>query len=333
MNLETVLSLIISKKQKPLNWGLMGFQELKEIQKWSKPGERCGEIQGQLEKKMKAEKAELAGEMSGHMFFSDRYFGFDDATYAACRLLEILSTTGRTIIQLHQPTSGKVFYEGKDLTAASNEEMRRYRRELQIIFQDPYASLNPRMTVGDIVSEAFAIHKICKGAERDERVRDLLTEVGLKPEHMKRHPHEFSGGQRQRIGIARGIALRPRFIVCDEPVSALDVSIQAQILRLLKELKQEFGLSYIFISHDLSVVDEDDPRSRPGSPDRNGCIRIGWAGEMVERALVDLGRAVDVREACVRPARHHGCQPLPRRRKRRQPLQVPPAHDLRRHAP
>jgi oligopeptide transport system ATP-binding protein len=164
------------------------------------------------------------------------------------------STTGYCILQLIRPTSGTVRFMGRDLTQLKGEELRRVRREMQIVFQDPYASLDPRMTVGDIVSEPLVVHRVGGRRARSETVRRLLEVVGFNPEFTNRYPHEFSGGQRQRIGIARALALNPRLIVCDEPVSALDVSIQAQILNLLKDLQQEFGLTYLFIAHDLAVV-------------------------------------------------------------------------------
>ena len=164
------------------------------------------------------------------------------------------STTGRTILQLHRATSGKVFYGDVDLTETGNDKMRGYRRDLQIIFQDPYASLNPRMTVGSIIAEPLEIHRIGTKKEQRERVKELLTLVGLNPYFINRYPHEFSGGQRQRIGVARALALNPKFIVCDEPIAALDVSIQAQVVNLLEELQEQFGLTYLFIAHDLSMV-------------------------------------------------------------------------------
>lgn len=164
------------------------------------------------------------------------------------------STTGRTILRLHEPTSGKVFYRDENLADAKPEKMRRFRRDLQIIFQDPYASLNPRMTVGNIVAEPLEVHGIGNQRERRERVQELLKLVGLNPYFINRYPHEFSGGQRQRIGVARALALEPEFIVCDEPISALDVSIQAQVVNLLQELQDELNLTYLFIAHDLSMV-------------------------------------------------------------------------------
>jgi oligopeptide transport system ATP-binding protein len=165
------------------------------------------------------------------------------------------STTGRAILQLHRPTDGHVRFEGKELTDTKGEELRKMRRRMQMIFQDPYASLNPRMTVGSIIGEPLEVHGIGNNKkERQERVQELLKIVGLNPVFVNRYPHEFSGGQRQRIGIARALAVNPAFIVCDEPISALDVSIQAQIINLLEDLQDELGLTYLFIAHDLSVV-------------------------------------------------------------------------------
>jgi len=164
------------------------------------------------------------------------------------------STTGRAILQLYEPTAGKVTFDGQELTQLKGEPLRKMRRRMQMIFQDPYASLNPRMTVGDIVGEPLVVHNIAKGKERRERVQELLRVVGLNPYFVNRYPHEFSGGQRQRIGVARALAVNPDFIVCDEPISALDVSIQAQIINLLEDLQAEFNLTYLFIAHDLSVV-------------------------------------------------------------------------------
>jgi len=164
------------------------------------------------------------------------------------------STTGRAILQLYKPTGGKVIFDGKDMATLRGEEMRLMRRRMQMVFQDPYASLNPRMSVRDIIGEPLLIHKLGSTAERRERVAELMRIVGLNPYYATRFPHEFSGGQRQRIGIARSLAVSPDFIVCDEPVSALDVSIQAQVINLLEELQEQFGLTYLFIAHDLAVV-------------------------------------------------------------------------------
>ena len=165
------------------------------------------------------------------------------------------TTAGRAILRLIEPTSGEVKFNGVDVVKLSKGEMREYRRKMQIIFQDPFASLNPRMTVGDIIGEALQIHNIARGQERTERVAELLRRVGLIPDHMRRYPHEFSGGQRQRIGIARALAVDPEFIVADEPVSALDVSIQAQVVNLLEDLQRDLGLTLLFIAHDLAVVE------------------------------------------------------------------------------
>src|SRR5579885_1404705 len=165
------------------------------------------------------------------------------------------STTGRAILQLYRPTSGTVNFDGHELTKMKSGELRRFRRRMQMIFQDPYASLNPRMSVGSIISEPLAIHNLAKGKARKDRVQELLRVVGLNPYYANRYPHEFSGGQRQRIGIARALAVEPQFIVADEPVSALDVSVQAQVLNLIQDLQQELGLTMLFIAHDLSVVE------------------------------------------------------------------------------
>jgi oligopeptide transport system ATP-binding protein len=165
------------------------------------------------------------------------------------------TTTGRLILRLIEPTSGTVRFEGKNVFEMDKDDLKSLRRQMQIIFQDPFSSLNPRMTVGSIVGEPLEIHGLARGREKEERVAALLEKVGLSPEHMRRYPHEFSGGQRQRIGIARALALQPRFIICDEPVSALDVSIQAQVINLLEDLQKELGLSYLLIAHDLSVVE------------------------------------------------------------------------------
>jgi oligopeptide transport system ATP-binding protein len=164
------------------------------------------------------------------------------------------STTGRTVIQLFRPTSGSVHFDGVDLVNLKGEELRKMRRKMQMIFQDPYASLNPRMTIGEIIGEPLIVHRVASQKEVNRRVDDLLELVGLSPAFSTRYPHEFSGGQRQRIGVARALALQPSFIVCDEPISALDVSIQAQVVNLLEDLQKEFNLTYLFIAHDLSMV-------------------------------------------------------------------------------
>ncbi len=164
------------------------------------------------------------------------------------------TTLGRLIIRLLEPTSGSIIFDGQNITELPRDRMRELRKDLQIIFQDPYSSLNPRMTVGDIVGEPFLIHSLAKGQEREKKIQELLEVVGLSSFHARRFPHEFSGGQKQRIGIARALAVHPRLIVCDEPVSALDVSIQAQVINLLQDLQDQYDLTYLFIAHDLSVV-------------------------------------------------------------------------------
>ena len=184
------------------------------------------------------------------------------------------STTGRCILRLIEPTSGEVWFEGKNVTAAGKEELRALARDMQIIFQDPYASLNPRMTVGAIIGEALTIHQLTKTRQEYEaRIVELLETVGLSADHMRRYPHEFSGGQRQRIGIARALAVNPKMIVCDEAVSALDVSIQAQVINLLEDLQSQFSLTYIFIAHDLSVVEHISER-----------VAVMYLGRIVEIA-------------------------------------------------
>lgn len=195
------------------------------------------------------------------------------------------TTLGRTILRLEEPTEGTIRFMGRDVTKLKKGELRRLRREMQIIFQDPYSSLNPRRTVGEIIREPLIIHGIGSRQERDERVRELLEVVGLRPEHMSRYPHEFSGGQRQRIGIARALALNPRFIICDEPVSALDVSIRAQVVNLLQDLQERFGLTYLFIAHDLTLVEYVSDR-----------IAVMYLGRIVE-----LGGSEDICRAPLHP--------------------------------
>ena len=184
------------------------------------------------------------------------------------------STTGRCILRLIEPTAGEIWFEGRDVTNLGGDALRALCRDMQIIFQDPFASLNPRMTVGGIIGEALIIHKLAKSrAELTARVVELLETVGLQADHMRRYPHEFSGGQRQRIGIARALAVEPKLIVCDEPVSALDVSIQAQVINLLEDLQEKFGLTYLFIAHDLSVVEHISDR-----------VAVMYLGRVVEIA-------------------------------------------------
>jgi oligopeptide transport system ATP-binding protein len=200
------------------------------------------------------------------------------------------STTGYCILQLIKPTSGSVRFQGKELTRMGREEVRKTRREMQIVFQDPYSSLDPRMTVGDIVAEPLEVHGVGSRRGRRSRVRELLDVVGFNPDYTNRYPHEFSGGQRQRVGVARALALNPSLIVCDEPVSALDVSIQAQILNLLKDLQRDFGLTYLFISHDLAVVrgmSDDIAVMKDGK-----IVEAGTADEVYEQPKHEYTRAL-----------------------------------------
>lgn len=186
------------------------------------------------------------------------------------------STTGRCIVRLYEPTGGEIIYDGVDIAGLSEKQMLPYRKKIQMIFQDPYASLNTRMTIADIIGEGLDIHTEHKGEARMQRIHDLLTRVGLKKEHASRYPHEFSGGQRQRIGIARALAIEPELIICDEPISALDVSIQAQVVNMLEDLQKELGLTYLFIAHDLSMVKHISDR-----------IGVMYLGNMMEIATSD----------------------------------------------
>ena len=195
------------------------------------------------------------------------------------------SSMGRTILKVHEPTSGQIIFDGVDITGLSNRKMFPYRKKMQMIFQDPYASLNPRFTVGEIIEEPMIIHNMGTAHERKVIVQELIETVGLKPDHIRRYPHEFSGGQRQRIGIARTLALRPEFIVCDEPISALDVSIQAQVINLLEKLQREKGFSYLFIAHDLEMVHHISHK-----------IGVMYLGNMVE-----LGSSDDVYKKPLHP--------------------------------
>jgi oligopeptide transport system ATP-binding protein len=183
------------------------------------------------------------------------------------------TTTGRCILRLIEPTSGSVRFDGREVTTMPRPELRALRRQMQIVFQDPYSSLNPRLTVGSMIGEALSIHGIARGAKARERIAELLTVVGLSPDHARRYPHEFSGGQRQRIGVARALAVGPRLIVADEPVSALDVSIQAQIINLLRDLQRSMNLTYVFVAHDLSVVEHISDR-----------VAVMYLGKIVELA-------------------------------------------------
>ncbi len=183
------------------------------------------------------------------------------------------TTVGRSILRLIEPTGGEVIFDGKNITNMPHKELKEYRKQMQIIFQDPYSSLNPRITVGGMLTEILKFHEIAEGEAAEKRVEDLLEKVGLRKIHARRYPHEFSGGQRQRIGVARALSVEPKFIVCDEPVSALDVSIQSQIINLLQDLQKEFGITYLFISHDLSVVEHISNR-----------VCVMYLGQLVEIA-------------------------------------------------
>ncbi|MCQ8211176.1 ATP-binding cassette domain-containing protein [Cetobacterium somerae] len=186
------------------------------------------------------------------------------------------TTFGRTVVKLYEPSSGTIIYNNKNITDLNFQEMKGFRRKIQMIFQDPYASLNPRQTIGDIIKEPMEIHNLYKENERDKKVLEILELVGLNPSHISRYPHEFSGGQRQRVGIARALACDPEFIVCDEPISALDVSIQAQIINTLEELQKKLGLTYLFIAHDLSMVKHISDR-----------VGIMYLGKLVELSTSD----------------------------------------------
>ena len=205
------------------------------------------------------------------------------------------STTGRTILQLYRPTAGEVLFDGDNLAKLKGEDLRRKRRYLQMIFQDPYASLNPRMTVGKIIGEPMDIHNTLKGKAQLERVEELLELVGLNPAFLNRYPHEFSGGQRQRIGVARALALQPKLIVCDEPISALDVSIQAQVVNLLEDLQQNLGLTYLFIAHDLSMVRHIS--------DRIAVMYLGIIVELADRNTLMLNRFIRTPKRCCQQCR------------------------------
>jgi oligopeptide/dipeptide ABC transporter ATP-binding protein len=195
------------------------------------------------------------------------------------------STLGRLILRLERPTSGRIFFEGRDISGLRSSRMKDLRRHMQVIFQDPYSSLNPRKTVESIIMEPLTIHGIGTRAQRRERVIQLMEEVGLRPEYMKRYPHEFSGGQRQRIGIARALALNPSLIIADEPVSALDVSIRSQVLNLMEDLQKKYGLTYLFVSHDLSVVEHISDR-----------VAVMYLGKIVE-----IGSKEDIYERTLHP--------------------------------
>lgn len=190
------------------------------------------------------------------------------------------STTGRTLIKLYEPTDGKIIFDGEDITRYSQKEMLPFRKRMQMVFQDPYASLDSRMTINEIIGEAIITHGIATGAEKDDRIMDLLDKVGLMKDHANRYPHEFSGGQRQRVGIARALAVSPEFIICDEPISALDVSIQAQVINMLEDLQHDMGLTYLFIAHDLSMVKHIS--TRIGVMYLGNLVEIGTSDEINE---------------------------------------------------
>ncbi|MBQ1251264.1 MAG: ATP-binding cassette domain-containing protein, partial [Clostridia bacterium] len=201
------------------------------------------------------------------------------------------STLGRTIVRIYEPTEGKVFYKDQDVASMKGESLKQFRKEVQMIFQDPYASLNARMTVGEIIREPMDIHNLYGSRkERDEKVSQLLETVGLKPDHIRRYPHEFSGGQRQRISIARTLALEPKFIVCDEPISALDVSIQAQIINLLEKIQDEMNISYLFIAHDLGAVKHISDRI--GAMYLGSLVEIGDSEELYHNPLHPYTKAL-----------------------------------------
>lgn len=199
------------------------------------------------------------------------------------------TTLGRTLLRLIEPTAGEAYFDGEDIFRMNGRELRRLRRRAQIVFQDPFGSLNPRLTVGETIREVLQVHRLASGRTADLRIGELLELVGLAPEHARRYPHEFSGGQRQRIGIARALSVEPEFIICDEPVSALDVSVQAQILNLLRSLQRQLGLAYLFIAHDLSVVEHISDR-----------IAVMYRGRIVEegatRTLIDTPKHPYTRE-------------------------------------
>lgn len=200
------------------------------------------------------------------------------------------STTGRTIIRLYDVTGGQVIFDGEDISKLSEKKLKSYRKRIQMIFQDPYASLNSRMTVADIIGEPLDIHNICNGKERQEKIYELLNKVGLSKDHASRYPHEFSGGQRQRIGIARAIAVNPDFIICDEPIAALDVSIQAQVVNMLGDLQEELGLTYLFIAHDLSMVQHISDRI--GVMYLGNLVEVSPSDEMYENPLHPYTKAL-----------------------------------------